>query len=140
MVTLKPLTILKAFQLSWFCFLPLSAPLWKIMTSRESSTLEDIDPSIAWLQKMRMTGPNDRSLSPEIAEPGGIYDFGHESDNEADEITPKRSGSGTSGIASMSSSAVIELCRLLKRRKNFRPESEADLDAFAAVSDHNILK
>jgi hypothetical protein len=114
MVTLKPLTILKAFQLSWFCFLPLSTPLWKIMTSQESSTLEDIDPSVAWLQKMTMSGPNDRSLSPEIAEPGGIHDFEHESDNEGDKITPERSGSGMSGIASMSSLAVIKLCRLLK--------------------------
>jgi hypothetical protein len=89
-----------------------------------------------------MSGPNDRSLSPEIqvGEPGGTRKFERQSDNEAEEIIPERSGSGTSGIVSMSSSAVIELCRLLKRWKNFRPESEADLDAFAAVSGHKYFE
>jgi hypothetical protein len=106
------------------------------MAPRETSTAgNNIDPATAWLAGLMASGPNDRAFTEQddMDEPGGIgrNDDSISDDEQNNDDIPEPEPSGM--VFASSVSTVKEVCRQLKRRKTLKPESEADLDVFAAV-------
>jgi hypothetical protein len=127
-----------------FFFFPLSPPLQKIMTSRESSITDDsIDPALLWLEQQMDSGPNDCPPSQtDTGEAGGMVRIGDFDGNNGDEgnnystVPDSEMSMQLSSNGMVLSSIFKEVFRQLKRQKTFTPESEADLDVFASVGNH----
>lgn len=100
------------------------------------------DPSTQFLLSFQNQGPNDHLYEGGGTGAGGAQRAsGTPSFNDEQDEQSSATGDGTTSPPDMESSlhlsaptAISEMCRLLKKRKTFSAESEADLDKFAQVS------
>lgn len=105
------------------------------------------DPSTQFLLSFQNCGPNDHLYDGGTGAGGGAQ---HASgtppfNDEQDEQSSATGDDTTSPLDTESPlhlgapTAISEMCRLLKKRKTFSAESEADLDKFAQVSTFSPL-
>lgn len=116
-----------------------------------------MDPGVAFLASFLRSGPNDGPPAPvDFDSTGGISrENTNNSDHWGDDEEPDPREGSPADLERRSTvpllprslplspvvpplTNIMEFCRELKRRKSFKPESEAELDTYASVSDKNF--
>lgn len=116
------------------------------MSSSSGFDLSSDDPSILFLQGLQQSSPNDVSHSQDSELPrrstggrsGSPNESGEEEEFEKDMSIGPQNSPPNPLDSMMPGGLVAETCRQLKKRKQFSPESEAELEVFASVSLHNL--